>query len=212
MTAGPGEWGDDEPSRPPSPPPPAPAGAPAARSAIDAALASVDVEAFVQDAVRAAMRKRLEGVAAAAVNDVLTEPLLADLREAAEKAARAAFSAETASEKPELYYPDLLSFVTEYLTPMYRRAVSGTNMTWCAQWWKHAEGIVRLEALWRSWEHLRQDPHTGLSVWLRDHADHHMAILLSAEGPFKGCKLDKHAERVAKLPTADPPDARATLR
>ncbi|WP_216666160.1 DUF4913 domain-containing protein [Actinomyces faecalis] len=27
----------------------------------------------------------------------------------------------------------------------------------------------------RSWEHPRQDPATGMSVWLRDHADHHMA-------------------------------------
>jgi hypothetical protein len=143
---------------------------------------------------------------------MLTEALLADLREAADKAAHDALSAEKAPEEPELYYPDLLSFVTEYLTPMYRRAVSSTGTTWCAHWWKHAEGIARLEALWRSWEHLRQDPHTGLSVWLRDHADHHMAILLSAEGPFKGCKPDKHAERVTKLPTAHPPDGRTTLR
>jgi hypothetical protein len=204
MTASLGEWGDGGQTR-----------IPTARSAITTALASMDLEASVQDAVRAAMRKRLEGVAAAAVNDILSESLLVDLREAADEAARDTLSApveEGAPKAPELYYRDLVSFVTEYLTPLYRRAVTATGTTWCAQWWKHAEGIARLEALWRSWEYLRQDPHTGLSVWLRDHADHHMAILLAADGPFKGCKPDKHAERVAKLPTADPPDGRVTLR
>jgi hypothetical protein len=51
-----------------------------------------------------------------------------------------------------------------------------------------------------------------MSVWLRDHADHHMAVLLSADGPFKGCKPDNHGERLAPLPTSAPPDGRATLR
>lgn len=27
-----------------------------------------------------------------------------------------------------------------------------------------------------------------MSIWWRDHADHHMGVLLSADGPFKGCK------------------------
>lgn len=133
----------------------------------------------------------------------------------AEEAGRDALSTPAPSDlppEPELYYPTLLAFVTEYLTPLYRRAVTGPGTTWCAQWWKHAEGITRLEALWRSWEYLRQDPHTGISVWLRDHADYHMAVLLSADGPFKGCKPDKHGERLAKLPTAEPPDGGATLR
>jgi hypothetical protein len=58
----------------------------------------------------------------------------------------------------------------------------------------------------------RIEPHTGMSVWLRDHADHHMAVLLSADGPFKGCKPDNHGERLAPLPTSAPPDGRATLR
>lgn len=210
MTAGMGEWDDDGQANGPGPAPPA------ARAAT-AALAAVDIEASLRDAVRAAMRKRLDAVAAAAVDELLTEPLLAELRESADEAARDTLHAPAVDDaapepEPELYYPDLLSFVTEYLTPLYRRAVTGTATTWCAQWWKHAEGITRLEALWRSWEHLRQDPHTGISVWLRDHADHHMAVLLSAEGPFKGCKPDKHTERVPKLPTAEPPDGHATLR
>jgi hypothetical protein len=71
---------------------------------------------------------------------------------------------------------------------------------------------VALEALWRAWEYLRLDAHTGMSVWFRDHADHHMAVLLSADGAFKGCKPDRHGERLEALPLNEPPDARATLR
>lgn len=43
---------------------------------------------------------------------------------------------------------------------------------------------MRLDALWRSWEALRLDPALGISVWLRDHADHHLAVLMSSDGPF----------------------------
>ncbi|WNB87499.1 DUF4913 domain-containing protein [Cellulomonas sp. ATA003] len=41
-----------------------------------------------------------------------------------------------------------------------------------------------MDALWRSWEQLRLDPATGMSIWLRDHADHHMRMLMDPEGPF----------------------------
>jgi len=95
---------------------------------------------------------------------------------------------------------------------MYRRPLGGQGVTWCPEWWRHAEAIARLEALWRAWEHLRLDPATGMSVWFRDHADHHMGVLLSADGPFKGCKPDKHGERLEPLPLTLPADHRATLR
>ncbi len=106
----------------------------------------------------------------------------------------------------ELYYPTLEMFVTDYLLATYRRAVSATSSTWCPEWWRHAEAIVRLEALWRSWEHLRREPAVGISVWLRDHADHHMAVLLSSDGPLKGCTPKQHSERpLAPLPSAPAP-------
>jgi hypothetical protein len=102
---------------------------------------------------------------------------------------------------PELYYPDVEVFVRELLAPTYRRSLSANSLTWCPEWWRHAEAIARLEALWRAWEHLRLEPATGMSVWFRDHADHHMAVLLSADGPFKGCSPEKgHAQdRLAPL-------------
>ncbi len=52
-------------------------------------------------------------------------------------------------------------------------------------WWMHPEAVARLDALWRAWEHLGNDPATGMSVWWRDHADHHMGVLMSPDGPFR---------------------------
>lgn len=114
--------------------------------------------------------------------------------------------AEEAPE-PELFYKDLVSFVQEHLSPSYRRSLSGTDRTWCPSWWKHEEAISRLEALWRSREFLRLDGSTGMSIWWRDHADHHMGVLLSADGPFKGCKPWQEATRPtnSKPSRCDPP-------
>jgi hypothetical protein len=54
---------------------------------------------------------------------------------------------------------------------------------------------------------LRLEPATGMSVWLRDHADHHMTVLLDPDGPFKGCSPEKgHGVRLPALPLDDPPD------
>jgi hypothetical protein len=115
---------------------------------------------------------------------------------------------------PAAVFGSLEEFVAVYLLPLYRRGVSGQGTTWCAEWWRHPEAWVRLDALWRSWEYLRLDPATGMSVWLRDHADPHMAVLLSADGPFRGCKPQEHARRpLAPLPTTPiPTDVRDPTR
>jgi hypothetical protein len=109
-------------------------------------------------------------------------------------------------DQPGLYFPSVDVFVAELLAPTYRRSLDGRQRTWCPQWWRHAEAITRLEALWRAWEHLRLDPATGMSVWLRDHADHHMTVLFDPDGPFKGCSVDKgHSKRLDPLPLKPPP-------
>ncbi len=100
------------------------------------------------------------------------------------------------------YYGNVAEFVEQYLAPMYR----GDTNTWCAQWWKHPEATIRLTALWLAWEQLRLDPALGMSVWLRDHLDHHMSVLLSGDGPLKGCKPKQHREeRLSPLATQPPP-------
>ncbi len=112
----------------------------------------------------------------------------------------------------KLYFASVEIFVGKYLLDMYRRPVSSTGTTWCPEWWLHAEARLRLEAMWRAWEHLRLDPALGMSAWLRDHADYHMAVLLSSDGPFKGCTEKQHAERpLQPLKSNAPPAALARL-
>lgn len=108
----------------------------------------------------------------------------------------------------ELYYATLPDFVAGFLAPTYRRSLGAHSSTWCPEWWRHAEGIARLEALWRAWEHLRLDATTGMSVWFRDHADHHMAVLLHSDGPFKGCSPEggHRARELPALALVEPPD------
>src|SRR5688500_16673945 len=62
------------------------------------------------------------------------------------------------SDEPELFYPNVAEFVSGKLATSYRRQLNVQGgVTWCPQWWKHAEAISRLEALWRAWEFLRLD-------------------------------------------------------
>ena len=85
---------------------------------------------------------------------------------------------------------------------MYRRPIGG-EYRWCAQWWRHAEAITRLTALWQSWEAMRLQPGTGTASWLRDHLDHQLPILLGRSGPFAQCSQDEHVE--PRITPADPP-------
>jgi hypothetical protein len=103
-------------------------------------------------------------------------------------------------------FTTLEEWVEKYLLNVYRRSVDGTAMTWCREWWRHPEAYLRLDALWRAWEYLRQQPATGMAVWMRDHCDPHMAVLLSETGPFKGCEPTRHsAYELRPLPTLAPP-------
>jgi Domain of unknown function (DUF4913) len=54
-----------------------------------------------------------------------------------------------------------------------------------------ADGYIEL---WRAWEHLRLDCATGISVWFKDHEDHHMSVLLDPRGPFYKCDMQKHRD------------------
>lgn len=94
---------------------------------------------------------------------------------------------QPAPQPPKLVFGSAAEFFEKFLRMVYRRPV-GHTLRWSAEWWRCDEAVVRIEALWRAWESLRLDPATGISVWFRDHADPHMAILLSPEGPFAGAK------------------------
>ncbi|WP_040797133.1 DUF4913 domain-containing protein [Nocardia higoensis] len=103
-------------------------------------------------------------------------------------------------------YSSVVEFVENYLSVVYRRQVTDISETvWCPEWFAHAEAVVRLDALWRAWEHLRRDPATGLSVWLLDHADPHMTKLFDPRGPFKYCSVrNGHKDMLNPLPLRSP--------
>lgn len=107
-----------------------------------------------------------------------------------------------------LYYGSVDEFVREYLRHVYKRRISGDGRTrvWAAEWWRYDEAVIRLEALWRAWEHLRTDAALGMSVWWRDHADHHMPDLMDPDGPFAGAEGPANGcKRGEPLPYAPPP-------
>src|SRR5437899_2485751 len=87
---------------------------------------------------------------------------------------------------PEPLYSNVEAWVAGWFAPTFARRLGTAR--WCAQWWLHAEAIVRLEALWRSWEALRLDPTLGMATWLRDHLDPQRAVLMGDSGPFQACE------------------------
>ncbi|MBB2997559.1 DUF4913 domain-containing protein [Paeniglutamicibacter cryotolerans] len=95
-------------------------------------------------------------------------------------------------EKPSLIYGSAEEFLHLQLLPSYNRIIDSRNGKWCRQWYLHPEALSRVDALWQAWEHFRLVPATGMSVWWHDHADPHMAILLSQKGPFHACGPDRH--------------------
>ncbi|WP_328400854.1 DUF4913 domain-containing protein [Nocardia sp. NBC_00403] len=106
-------------------------------------------------------------------------------------------------QRPTLF-GSVVEFVESYLTLIYQRDID--IHAWCPEWWQHAEAVVRLDTLWRTWEYYRLDGNTGLSVWFLDHADAHMGVLLSLDGPFSGCSVRKgHSAKVPPLPLEAPP-------
>lgn len=123
-----------------------------------------------------------------------------DLRDEEEEAAEVAVS-----EDARLFYGSADEFFRERLRFMYTRRVGPGNASfrWSARWWQIPEALARIDALWRTWEHFRQDGATGSSVWWRDHADHHMPILLSPEGPF--AKSEDKNQPGEPLPYEPPP-------
>jgi hypothetical protein len=111
------------------------------------------------------------------------------------------------AEAGEPYFPDLPSFVEQFVVPTFARPLGG-EFRWCTHWWDHIEAVLRLEALWRSWESLRLDPNTGMAVWLRDHADHQIPRIMASTGPFARCqpdRPDRGHEPDRPLPIVPPP-------
>jgi hypothetical protein len=96
-------------------------------------------------------------------------------------------------------YSDLESWVHEILAQVVRRRLGG-HLTWCPEWYRHAEAIMRLTAIWEEWE--RAVKAGMMSHWWLDHCDPHMAVLMSRDnGPFMACTEKEHRP-LSPLPMA----------
>ena len=111
----------------------------------------------------------------------------------ADVALNASVDETPAEDAPSLRFANVAEFVEVYLSRIYTRETTAQGQRWCPEWWKHGEAIARLEALWRSWEVARLDPGDGASNWWLGHADPHMRVLLSEDGPFRYCKSGVHS-------------------
>lgn len=180
-----------------------------------AGLAQGVLDDLIASEVRTQVRKVVAPLVAEAVAHALTPERLDELRERAAAATLAELvpdedavgvqEPEQENAPPPLYYGSVDEFVRDFLVPVFSRQVGDrAARRWSAEWWRNPEAIVRLEALWRSWEHLRLDPATGMSVWLRDHADHHLGILWETDGPF--AKSTDSARPGEPLPYSPPPE------
>jgi Domain of unknown function (DUF4913) len=109
------------------------------------------------------------------------------------------------AQPAEPHFPTLHAFVSGFLVKVYARKFrEQDSFKWCPQWFHHAEAVCRLEALWKVFEALRNDPGTGASAWWRDHADPCMTALTAPDGAFAKCGPDRH-QAPPELPTDDPP-------
>ena len=114
-----------------------------------------------------------------------------------------AAGADEAAVKPVYPHADeWVRHVFVLLLGEYKRQTApgrGDGLRWCPRWWAHPLALDRLESLWRAWEALRLDPGTGLSVWYRDHFAPALADLTGADGPFRKCSEERHAETEAAI-------------
>lgn len=95
---------------------------------------------------------------------------------------------------PELVYSSAAQWLEEWMLLNWRPQPREERYRWCPKWWLHPEAVNRVEALWRAWEHLRNEGLLGPSVWWRDHFAHHWDVLTSTTGPFAACKNGEHKQ------------------
>lgn len=135
------------------------------------------------------------------------EDQVAELRASLAALAEVVEGREEKKEKKPPRFTDLPAFV-DWVAGIYRvDAFDSHERLWCPEWWKHDTAAVVFDALWHAFEALRQDPTTGVSVWLRDHVYPHMGFLTAPGGPFTGCSHKEHAVfALRRLPVTPPPE------
>ena len=95
----------------------------------------------------------------------------------------------------------LIEWVHDTVAAITARPLRG-EFAWCPLWWEHPEAVFRFEALHGAWTELAPEPGAALSIWIRDHLDPCLQVLLSPNGPFADCA---HTERHHRAPTTHRP-------
>lgn len=95
------------------------------------------------------------------------------------------------AEMESTVFEDVAAWVDAVFRPTFSRS-GDVNFRWCPRWHDHPEAVLRLESLWRAWEHLREQQ-LGVSTWLRDHLDPQIGVLCGSVGTFARC-TDRHHE------------------
>ncbi len=105
----------------------------------------------------------------------------------------------------------LIEWVHDTVAAITARPLRG-EFAWCPLWWEHPEAVFRFEALHGAWTELAPEPGAALSIWIRDHLDPCLQVLLSPNGPFADCahterhRSSPHPHRpLPTLPTTTPP-------
>lgn len=202
------------------------------------AIAGIDLVEFAGELVVSTLTKELQRqvqdevapIVKEAVATVLTPERLEILRELATAQAEAEITPQqpelsTVSEpiaetqpEPELLYATMEQFLTDYLTLMYEIPMPNGRRTWCPEWWKHAGAVIRIQALWMSWEDARKNGGlSGLASWIVNHADPITTVLFDVDGVFKSCSIERghRADRPnpeGRLPTEPAPEDLLTQR
>lgn len=107
---------------------------------------------------------------------------------------------KAAAEAPKPVYADLETWLRKHLAQVIRRRFGG-SLTWCSEWYRHAEAVSRLNAMWQEWE--KAVVESTMSNWWLYHGDPHLNVLMSKDnGPFMACKPGEH-RALEPLPLAD---------
>ncbi len=118
---------------------------------------------------------------------------LAAAERAKDRAEAAVAEARRAAQGASPMVPEFASldaFVEDFILPNWRHRMA--DLRWCATWWRHAEAVGRLEALWEAFEVLRLQPAPAMSLWWRDHLDPQMRALTAGTGTFGRCSATRH--------------------
>lgn len=106
------------------------------------------------------------------------------------------------SNPPQPRYPDLATWVERWFALSINRRFWGKpghpGKRWCPRWWDHPEVVLRLNALWRSWEAAAAGGATDantMNAWWINCCEPHLRVILDGEhGPMALCGQEQHID------------------